>query len=300
MLNLRRLQILAALEAEGTMTATAQALFMTTSSVSQQVSLLEKETGVTLTVRSGRRVRLTPAALALVHHANQITAAIEVAESSMKRFRTDFKGTVKVSAFSSFSSAILPSALVALSERYPELDVIVCDLEPIQSIMELRAGRIDIAVIDDLYPVPVSGMVQTVLGEDELVLCLPPSYKDLPLGPMQISRFRRANWILDAHQSAFASFVTSLCRRDGFEPKVVGNFSDIGVTLAMVEAGHGIAVLSTMSVMRNPSKIVYRLLEPRASRRVILMHRTTTQDSPLLITVVAELKERVRRRSSIA
>jgi len=110
-MDLRRLQILSALDAEGTMTAVAEVMFMTTSAVSQQLSILEKEAGVRLFTRAGRRVRMTEAGLVLVRHAQQIAAAAEAAQTSMKRFRTDVAGVVSLSAFPSFASTVLPKAL---------------------------------------------------------------------------------------------------------------------------------------------------------------------------------------------
>lgn len=75
MLDLRRLQILAALESEGTMTAAAARLHMSTSAISQQISLLEREVSLPLLERVGRRVRLNEAGKSLVAHYREIAAA---------------------------------------------------------------------------------------------------------------------------------------------------------------------------------------------------------------------------------
>lgn len=298
MLDLRRLQILSALEATGTMTAAADVLFMTTSAVSQQLTLLEREAGVPLLARSGRRVRLTEAGLVLVRHAHEISAAAEAAETSMKRFRTDVAGVVSLSAFPSFASTILPQALKTLSVSYPDLRVIVSDLEPFQSVAELRAGRIDLAVIDDLHPVPTEGMVRTELYEDELVLCLPPSTKRVPPGPVRIETLTNASWIMDVRQSVFEIFVRKMCLEQGFEPKVVANCSNLAVTLAMVEAGVGVAVLSGTQATRHSFDIITRSMVPAPSRRVLLTYRTSSGDSPLVAAVAAELKEKSLSRRS--
>ena len=76
MLDLRRLQVLAALEAEGTMTAAAAVLHLSTSAVSQQITLLEREVSLPLLERVGRRVRLNEAGRSLVAHYRQIAAAV--------------------------------------------------------------------------------------------------------------------------------------------------------------------------------------------------------------------------------
>ncbi len=272
---------------------------MTTSAVSQQLKLLEKEAGVPLLARSGRRVRLTEAGLVLVRHAHQISAAAEAAETSMKRFRTDVAGVVALSAFPSFASSILPTALTTLAVSYPDLRITVSDLEPFQSVAELRAGRIDLAVIDNLHPVATEGMIRTLLYEDELVLCLPPSHKGLPPGPVLISTLSSANWIMDVRQSVFEIFVRKMCVEQGFEPKVVANCSNLAVTLAMVEAGVGVAVLNQQHTMRKSFDIVTRSLLPARTRAVFLTYRAVSHDSPLVAAVAAELKEKSLQRRAI-
>ena len=61
MLDVRRLRLLRELHARGTVTAVAEALAYTPSAVSQQLATLEREAGVPLVERHGRRLRLTDA-----------------------------------------------------------------------------------------------------------------------------------------------------------------------------------------------------------------------------------------------
>ena len=69
MLDVRRLALLRELSLRGTIAAVAAALHQTSSSVSQQLALLEREAGVPLLRKSGRRVQLTPQAEILVEDA---------------------------------------------------------------------------------------------------------------------------------------------------------------------------------------------------------------------------------------
>jgi DNA-binding transcriptional LysR family regulator len=68
MLDLRKLVLLRELHARGTVAAVAEALAYTPSAVSQQLAQLQREAGVPLTERVGRRLRLTDAGLRLVEH----------------------------------------------------------------------------------------------------------------------------------------------------------------------------------------------------------------------------------------
>ncbi len=83
MLNLSRLRILHELNRSGTLAEVARVLSYTPSAISQQLSQLEREAGVPLLERVGRRVRLTDDALTLVQHTEVILAQLELAEAEL-------------------------------------------------------------------------------------------------------------------------------------------------------------------------------------------------------------------------
>src|SRR4051795_3987478 len=79
----RRLRFLLELSRHGSMRAVADVLGTTTSTVSQQIAVLAKETGAPLLEPDGRRVRLTPAGRRLAEHAVTILAAVEAARADL-------------------------------------------------------------------------------------------------------------------------------------------------------------------------------------------------------------------------
>ena len=81
-IDVRRLRLLRELDNRGTVAATAAALHLTPSAISQQLAALSREAGVTLLDPVGRRVRLTPAAKVLLRHADEIFAQLEKVAST--------------------------------------------------------------------------------------------------------------------------------------------------------------------------------------------------------------------------
>lgn len=297
MLDLRRLQILAALEAEGTMTAAAARLHMSTSAISQQISLLEREVALPLLERVGRRVRLNEAGKALVVHYREIAAAVEAAETSLSLFHTDVRGTVTISTFPSFCSTILPHALMALRRAYPALETVVRDMEPVESVTRLRSGDVDVAVavVDDLHEVSFEGVVSSVLARDEIMLCLPADYEPLPAATVRLEDFAGEHWVFESEGSAFEVFTRELCRQAGFEPKVVGHCSNLIAMLGLVRAGCGIALMSELNLGRETEDLLVRRLEPLCSRDVLVLTRTSGL-TPAVRAVVKELRAATRTR----
>ena len=72
MWDVRRLRLLRELSVRGSLAAVADALHQSPSSVSQQLTQLEREVGLPLLVKSGRGVQLTPHAEILVEHTEAI------------------------------------------------------------------------------------------------------------------------------------------------------------------------------------------------------------------------------------
>src|SRR5215472_3186023 len=107
MLDVRRLQLLCDLSRLGTIAAVAQAHSYTPSAVSQQLSALEREAGVPLLERSGRRVAFTAAGRVLVRHAENVLAALEQTTAALAAMATGVSGPLRIGAFTTAVRTLL-------------------------------------------------------------------------------------------------------------------------------------------------------------------------------------------------
>src|SRR6185369_1871590 len=153
-LDVKRLRVLRELAERGTVAATAEALSFTPSAVSQQLSALEREAGVTLLEREGRRLALTDAGRTLVAHADAVLAQLERAEADLHAGAQEVTGTLRVAAFSSFARSVLPRVTAAILRDHPRLDVHVRDAEPQDSVPLLRLGELDVVIAQRFPYVP--------------------------------------------------------------------------------------------------------------------------------------------------
>jgi DNA-binding transcriptional LysR family regulator len=165
MLDLGRLRLLRELHHRGTIAAVAAALSYSPSTVSRQLGELQREAGVVLFERSGRRLRLTGAAHALVRHAEILLAQMEHAESEMIAATGQVAGTVRVSAFQTAMINIVSPALARLTERHPALRVEVEWAEPERALEALVARETDLALCDEYDLGDVSGPAERGTGE---------------------------------------------------------------------------------------------------------------------------------------
>src|SRR3954468_3628359 len=115
MLDLRRLRLLHELHQRGTIAAVADALQFTPSAVSQQLAVLERETGVKLLERAGRGVRLTDAGRVLAGHAAALLERADPAEGHLAPAVGTPAGRARIAAFQSVSLQIAPPVLATLA-----------------------------------------------------------------------------------------------------------------------------------------------------------------------------------------
>src|SRR3954447_18884648 len=101
MLELRRLRLLRELRERGTIAAVADALQFTPSAVSQQLAILERESGVRLLERAGRGGRTPDAPLVLADHADALLERAAIAEADLAAAAGTVAGRARIAGFES-------------------------------------------------------------------------------------------------------------------------------------------------------------------------------------------------------
>lgn len=112
-----RLSLLRELGDRGSVTAVAQALHVSASAVSQQLTALQASVPVPLTTKSGRRLVLTEAGEALAVAAARVEEALAEAQASVDSFYGRSARPVSVTAFHSAGLALFAPLLVELGDR---------------------------------------------------------------------------------------------------------------------------------------------------------------------------------------
>src|SRR5687767_10964802 len=148
-MNVTRLRIVYELSRRGSVTAVAEALWMTPSAVSQHLAAFERETGTKLVERAGRGVRLTAAGRTLAEQGAKVMAALDAAQAALSAVADTPAGRLRVAAFPSVVRRLLPRAIAQLRAEHPELVIEIEDLEGAQGLDAVRTGRVDVAIVDD-------------------------------------------------------------------------------------------------------------------------------------------------------
>ncbi|MGW7517902.1 LysR substrate-binding domain-containing protein [Streptomyces sp. NPDC054796] len=296
MLDVRRLRLLRELSLRGTITAVAEALTFTPSAVSQQLSALEREAGVPLLERTGRRVTLTPAGQNLVRHAEAVLERLEQAASELADTRQGPAGTLRIGTFPSATRTMVPTVLTLLARRHPRLEPMVSEVDPAGVADALRAGDLDVALVHDYDFVPTPAET----GLDSQPLCTEPMYlASSPLVPggvpdgSRIEHWKDAPWITATPGTLCHAMTVRACQAVGFTPRVRHQVDEFATVLTLVTAGQGVALLPRLGLPDPwPAVTLTRL---RLHRRTRVAFRAGAASHPAVLAVTAALRAAVPR-----
>jgi len=142
-INLNRLVTFAAVVEAGSLTAAAERLGLAKTMVSKHMQLLEAEVGVSLLVRSTRKLALTEAGRAFYTTCREL---LKTADDAIELARTGLdapRGTLRVAAPIDYGMQVVAPLLAGLRQRYPSLKIdLVCG----DDLIDLIAEGIDVAV----------------------------------------------------------------------------------------------------------------------------------------------------------
>ncbi|MGW6982714.1 LysR substrate-binding domain-containing protein [Streptomyces sp. NPDC054932] len=299
MLDVRRLRLLRELARRGTIAAVAEALTFSPSAVSQQLSVLEREAGLPLLERTGRRVRLTPAGQNLVRHAEAVLERLEQADADLAEARGGLAGALRIGAFPTATRAIVPAALVALARRHPGLEPMVSETDPAAVAHALRAGDLDVALVHEYDFVPAEpepGLATEPLYSEAMYLAAPADEAPGPPGAPDQGAVLRAHagapWITATPGTLCHAMTVRACQAAGFTPMVRHRVDEFATVLALVAVGQGVAVVPQLGVT-GPADPAVRLTRLLMERRTNLAFRSGAGAHPAVAAFGAALRAAV-------
>ncbi|QHC60050.1 LysR substrate-binding domain-containing protein [Rathayibacter sp. VKM Ac-2760] len=275
MLDVRRLVLLREVAIRGTLAAAAEALAYSPSAVSQQLTVLERETGVELLRKVGRRVQLTPQAEILVAAAGEVLALLERAEAALAASGESVTGRVRVAVFQSAALALMPGALRAIAERAPEVRVEMVQREPEGALHETSWAREFDLVVAEQYPGHsvswLPGLVRADLTTDAIRLAVS---RDSAVRDLRGAR--DAAWVMEPRGTASRHFAEQTCRVAGFEPDVRFETADLQAQIRLAATGNAVALMPDLVWAGGEADC--RLLElPGRPRRTIFTAQREAQ-----------------------
>ncbi|MET7504663.1 LysR family transcriptional regulator [Streptomyces microflavus] len=293
--DVKKLRILRTLRDRGTVTATAEALLMTPSAVSQQLTNLARQLGVELLEPQGRRVRLTDAAHLVLRHAEAVFAQLERADAELTGYLRGEAGEVRVGAFSTAVPAlVVPAVRLLRAEDRPGPDVRVREAEAAQAYELLTAGEVDLALSLAAHAPTARDPRFSLfpLLADPLDVALPVGHPLADAPALRLADLAADRWIFGG-SGPWSEITTAACEAAGFVPEQAHSAAGWTAILALVEAGMGVALVPRMASREQRREgVVMRVLEAdRPRRHVVAAVRHGASSGPAVARVLKALTD---------
>ncbi len=294
-----RLKVLRMVATHGTVTAAAQALHYTPSAVSHQLRTLSRDLGVELLVKQGRGVRLTPAALVLLAHADELYARWEQIRTELAASTDEGSGRLRLCGFSTAAAALLPQVAAQFRASHPYGEVRLIEDDPEACFDLLLADEADIAVVVATESIPPTNdrrFDQRPLLEDPLDLLVPADHPLAGHRSVQLSQTVDEPWITDKPGRPYHQLVLTACAAAGFTPAVAHQATEWETGAALVAAGFGVSLVPRLARMPAGYPIVRIPLrgDPTPARHILTAVRRGSRGHPTLVAALDALDEIAR------
>lgn len=297
-LDLHSVRIVRAIAEHGTISGAARALGYSQPAISQHLRRAEARLGVPLLVRAGRGVRLTEPGQVLARHAIAISSAMDAASGELAELLGLRIGTVRLAAFPSASSTLIPRLLRRMRETQPGITVTYIESEEPEALGLLRDGLVDLAITtafpgDRADPHRENeGTFDTVpLFTEPVVLALPTSHPLAAHDPVNLADLVDESWV--AGCPVCRGHLLAACESVGVEPRIEFETDNAVAVLNLVAAGLGVALLPRLALatVAVPSGAAIRATAPSSDRSIRVVAQPGSRRVPAIATMLQQIEQ---------
>ena len=275
--SLERLRVFHAVSNAGTVAGAARSLGYTPAAVSQQLAVLERESGVALVERSNRGIELTPAGEVMARRAGELVDFVRMAFEDVARAADRHRTTLTIA---SFPTAIPTLVLPILRHLASDIDIVVIDAEPEHALRLVETHEADAAITDaEAVDLRSTDLHRTLIRNDPLRLV---TSQRKTVGTLADCAHDR--WVLGGIHSRHGATARRACRAAGFEPNVIVESEDHHIAFDVVRAANAVTLLPDLALVDLPLGLaVARGVDVGHVRRVEFVTRSTLRINPAIV-----------------
>lgn len=247
-MEVRQLQIFRILAEELSFTRTAERVHTVQSNVTAQIKALEKELGVPLFDRLGRRVTLTDAGRRFQPFAEQALASMEQGERAI-RSGSEPGGPLRISAPESILTYRLPMVLRNFRRKFPLVELAFLPHVDAALGYELETGKVDLGI--DMCDCPSNPSFKSTRFHTERIFLLgEPSHPLARRRSIKPADLTGQNLLLTEAGCGYRAKLDRILVQQNVRPGHVTEFSSVEAIKQCVRVGMGLALLPAIAVAR--------------------------------------------------
>ena len=293
MLDLHRLRVFRTVVATGSVTGAAASLGYTSSAVSQQLSALQRETGLVLLERRGRGIAPTAAGTVFAAQLDGVFERLAYVDGVVGDLRAGRTGALTVSYFASAGTAWIPPVVAALVREFPELrlDLRLVELageSPVEADLDVR--------VEHDTSAPSGDDREIELLRDPYLVVVPGTHRLAGHPAVPLAELRDELWVdNDFSRGVCRQVLLDACAAAGFAPTFRIETHDYPSAIAFVAEGVGITVLPRLGAAGLPAGVrAVPVVDPVPCRRIVLRTGAAVAGHPAVLRATELLRERAR------
>ena len=243
-IDLRHLRCFQAVAEELHFRRAAERLGIAQPALSRTIQNLEEELGVTLFDRSNRLVRITKAGETFLRGSRSVLNGFEQSVEATRRVHLGKSGSLRVGYTDFAIAGDLPDHLRLFKDRQPDISLHLRHAVTTDQLRMLEAGDLDFGFLTGT--INRDGYAQCTVQSERFVCVV---YDGHPLARRKSIRLQELANEDFVHGSTrdweyFFSYMIPMCRRAGFEPRIVQEGLNSAAILGLVACGMGITILT--------------------------------------------------------
>ncbi|MEN6438249.1 MAG: LysR family transcriptional regulator [Syntrophobacter sp.] len=251
--------------------------------LSQQIKALEQEIGVSLLMRTKRRVQLTGAGEIFLSESRKILAKAEQAVRAAQRAARGEIGELAVGFVSSAVYGKVPSIFNLMRTLYPDVSLTLQDLSSEEQVEAMKAYRLDVGLVRP--PVPTASVLRMrVIWREALVVVLPRDHRLTRHKTVALGELAEEPFLLIPRNYApgFYEQLMGHCHRAGFSPRTVQEARSAPTIVNLIAGGMGVSILPASLRSLQREGVVYRPIAPPAPTTDLAVMWRPEDESPCL------------------
>ncbi|XKH55149.1 LysR family transcriptional regulator (plasmid) [Citricoccus nitrophenolicus] len=279
----------------GSFTVAAAEVHMTQPALSLVVQRLEKELGIRLLDRSRQGIRTTEAGAHLYATAVNVLDQIDSAALHIRSLAEGLAGRVLLSSTPIFNWGHLPKILIALRKHAPDIDLVLEDPPPDQTMRDILDGVADIGLVtawnvEQLQAMYGDRLEIQLVAELPLVAVLPPDW-DAQGHSVTLAELRDARWIMPSTSTTFPGLPEMLDHlwnvSPELRPRAIQRTSGVQTALPLVAASLGVTVVpDTVRRLADRSMSICAIADPVPPLQAAVVWRRNSDHSPATRKVI--------------
>ncbi|MCR8847484.1 LysR family transcriptional regulator [Rossellomorea sp. SC111] len=239
----------------------AERLYISQPTVTVHIKQLEKELGVALFERDGKKIKLTEAGRSYLQNAKRLIEVYEEGITDIHSFSQGYTTTLKMAISPLIADNVLPFVLKQYLENHPEVEISVEIIESTEIEKAVLEERVDIGL--SCLPSFSHELEQTLLFTDKVILVASHDGRDFESAPpLEEEELLASNYLLTHNHPSYWDELCYTIKQ--FYPKTrMMRVSQTHITKRFIAEGLGVSYLPSSSVRRE--LLEGRLLEVHTS-----------------------------------